>query len=460
MTDFLNALQKIVGDKYATNAAEERFIYSRDQGTMEPRSPDYVVMPGDTEEVRRIVLLANEKKVPIIPMGGGLVLSGISRALKGGVIVDMKRMNRILEINEISRYALVEAGASQGALQAYLNKHHPNLKHSIPDAPPMATIAGNILIHGSGHMSAMWGFHSDMLNGMEVVLPTGDVIRTGSCATSPYWFSRGPLPDLAGLFLGWHGVTGIVTRLSIKLFPKRKFKDVHIFVVEDADLMPDIIHRVTGVGMAEDVTAWMTPKPEWARGFLHLNCVCAADSKDELIWKRNLVQAALRPYIDKKVGAFMPLPPAGKKSFLEEPNSTLARFADVRKGGGFEYVGAIMPLNAFPDAYAAGLRISEEQGTTYSMGARVIGQGHAMMFFYAYPFNRADRKDVERAQRALEESNKVALDLGGVPWKAEEPAQKQILERMDSNTVDFMNRLKKVLDPNGIMNPGNWEAAQ
>ncbi|NIP91961.1 MAG: FAD-dependent oxidoreductase, partial [Akkermansiaceae bacterium] len=157
---------------------------------MEPREPDLVVMPDSSEEVQKIMALATEKGIPVVPMGGGLVLSGLTRPLKGGIVLDMKRMNRILEVNETSRSVLVEAGASQGMLQAYLRKHHPGLKHSIPDAPPIATIAGNVLIHGSGHLSAAGGLHSDMLNGMEVVLPTGEIVKIGSCATSPYWFSR------------------------------------------------------------------------------------------------------------------------------------------------------------------------------------------------------------------------------------------------------------------------------
>jgi len=122
-------------------------------------------MPDSTEEVRQVMLLANRHKIPVVPLGAGLVLSGLCRALKGGIVLDMKRMNRIIEVNEMSRYALVEAGTSQGMLQAYLKKHHPRLKHSAPDAPPTATIAGNIAIHGSGHISHAHGFHSDMLNG-------------------------------------------------------------------------------------------------------------------------------------------------------------------------------------------------------------------------------------------------------------------------------------------------------
>jgi len=237
-TDLITRLEKIVGPRFVSGAAEERYLYSMDPGTMPPSIPDAVAMPATTEEVRQIVLLSNELKVPVVPMGAGLVLSGLTRALKGGVIIDMKRMNHILEVNPQSRYAVVEGGASEGMLKAYLKKHHPTLKHSMPDAPPIATLAGNICIHGSGHLSVLGGSHSDMLTGMEVVLPTGEIIRTGSCSVSKGWFARSPLPDLSGLFLGWSGTTGIVTKLGIKLFPSYKHNDVLIFVAEDPDLMP------------------------------------------------------------------------------------------------------------------------------------------------------------------------------------------------------------------------------
>jgi len=450
-------LAEIVGSRYVSGEPEERFLYSMDQGTMPPSEPDVVVMPADTDQVRRIILLANEMKTPVVPMGGALVLSGLTRALKGGIIVDMKRMNRILSVNPHSRYAVVEAGASEGGLQAYLKKHHPELKHSMPDAPPIATLAGNIGIHGSGHLSVLGGFHSDMLTGMEVVLPTGEVVRTGSCSVAPGWFARAPLPDLSGLFLGWAGTTGIITRLGLKLFPNYRHNDLLIFVCEDADLMPDILSRLTGAQVAEDMTPWMTPKPEWASGFLHINIAYGGHTKAELTFKRNLLRASVREYMDKKIAGFLPMPPAQKNRFMKLPSPDLARFADIRKGGGFEYVGAIMPIELFPEAYRTGLAIAEKHGVSWSLGARIIGAGHAMMFFYAYAFNRADAKDVRRAQEALEETNTAALALGGIPWKAEAPAQQQIIARMDPNTFGLIQRVRDTLDPNRIMNPGNWE---
>ncbi len=457
MKEVIKQLEKIVGSRFVSNQPEERYLYSMDPGTMAPSMPDAVVMPNSTEEVSQIMRLANQHKVPVVPMGGGLVLSGLTRALRGGIILDMKRMNKIVEVNPKSRYAVVEGGASQGMLQAYLKKHHPGLKHSLPDAPPIATLAGNICIHGSGHLSLLGGSHSDMLTGMEVVLPTGEVVRTGSCSVSPDWFARSPLPDLSGLFLGWAGTTGVVTRLGIKLFPNYAHNDLLIFVCEDAELMPEVIYKMTGTQVAEDMTPWMTPKPEWAKGFLHANIAYGAHTKKELTFKRNLLQASVREYIDKKIAGFLPLPPPEKARFMQVPAPDLVRFADVRQGGGFEYVGSIMAIEHFPEAYRAGLAIGEKYQVTYSMGARIIGAGHTMMFFYAYAFNRADPADIRRAQEALEATNEASLEIGGIPWKAEQPAQQQIIKKMDPNTFALMNRIRSVLDPNHIMNPGNWE---
>jgi len=455
--EVIKKLKEIVGEEYVSAHPEERYFYGRDAGTMPACEPDVVVLPGSTEEVCKIMKLANEKGIPVVPMGGGLVLSGLSRALRGGILLDMKRMNRIIEVNEKARYAIVEAGVSQGMLQAYLKEHYPLLKHSVPDSPPIATIAGNVCIHGSGHLSALGGFHSEMLNGLEVVLPTGEVVRLGSCSLSPYWFSRAPLPDLCGLFLGWLGTTGIITKLAIKLYPARQFNDVAVFITEDPEIAMDAIFRITRTALAEDVLVSISPKPDWVAGFQLISVAWSAETKKELILKRDLIRQSVWELIEKKVGGFMPLGPDLKARFMEAPQSQLARFADVKKGGGFEYVGAIMPVTLFAQATRLGEEIGERLGVAYSLGARIIGLAHCMMYFFAYAFNRADPEDIKRAQKALEETNEKVLELGGIPWKAEEPAQKLIIKKMDKGAFELMRRIRQLLDPKGIMNPGNWE---
>ncbi len=453
-------LKAIVGEAYVSDAAEELFIYSRDQGVQDPHEPDWVVMPGGTAEVASVVELARAEKIPVVPMGGGLVLSGLSVPLRGGIVLDMKRMNRILEVNDQSHYAVVEAGTSQGMLDAYLRKHHPGLKHSLPDAPPAATIAGNIAIHGSGHLSqSEGGFHSEMVTGLEAVLGTGEVVKLGSCSTVPAWFSRAPLPDLVGLFLGWNGTTGIITKVGIKLFPRPRFHDVLVYMTEDIDLAPVVINRVIGTSMAEDINYAMAPKPDYLRGFQMTVINYTANTEQELTFKRNALRSVMKDLYETRRSGFMPVPPNMKSGFLEAPQKALSKFADVRKGGGFEYVGAIIPIEKIPDACRAGMDITARHGITYSLGARIIGRGHAAMFFFAYPFNRVDRDEVERVKHALDDTNGTALALGGIPWKTEVQGQRLIMDRMDPATKELMKRVRGVLDPAGIMNPGNWEVA-
>lgn len=458
MDQIYGKLEEIVGKEYVSDSAEERYIYSRDQGVQEPSLPDYVVLPASPSEVQKIVLLANKERVPIVPMGGGLVLSGLTVPLKGGIVLDMKRMNRVLEVNGNSHYAVVEAGTSQGMLDAYLRKHHANLKHSLPDAPPVATIAGNIAIHGSGHLSqSEGGFHSEMVTGLEVVLPTGELVKLGSCSTVPGWFSRAPLPDLVGLFLGWNGTTGVITKVGIKLYPRQAYHDVLVFMTEDVDAAPDILFKVIHTGMAEDINYALSPKPDYLRGFQMIVINVTAHREDELAMKIRIIRESLQRYFETKEAGFMPMPPNMKAGMLEVPQKALSKFADVRKGGGFEYVGAIMPLEKIPDACRAGMEITSRNEITYSLGARIIGRGHSAMFFFAYPFNRSDSGEIRRVRRALEETNEAALKLGGIPWKAEVSGQKLILNTMEPATREVIRKIRTLLDPNGIMNPGNWE---
>jgi len=278
--DIYSSLVDIVGEDFVSNQEEELYIYSRDSGAQQPRKADYVVVPKTVEDVQQIVKLANKEKVPITPMGGGLTLSGLAVPINGGIVLDMKRMDRIIEVNEKSRYAVLEAGVTQGALHSHLEKNYSHLEHSMPDAPPMATIVGNVVIQGHGHLSVSCGINSQMVNGMEVVLPTGEVCKLGSCAVSPYWFSRDPLPDIMGLFIGWFGTTGIITKVSLQLFPKPKFRDLLTFASDDLDLLPDFIFDITQLNLMDNLFIISQEWPPWAQGILYVPIISAQDEEE------------------------------------------------------------------------------------------------------------------------------------------------------------------------------------
>ena len=453
--DVYRSLINIVGKDRVSNSQEELFVYSRDPGAQHPRKVDYVVMPKTVEEVQKVIILANNEKIPITPLGGGFTLSALVVPNKGGIVLDMKGMDKIIEVNEINRYAVVEAGVSQAALKTYLEKNYPHLQHSTPEAPPTVTVVGNALIQGHGHISPRYGVNSDMISGMEVVLPTGEICKIGSCSVSPYWFTRGPLPDLPGLFIGWFGTTGVVTKLSLKLYPKPRYREVLAFSTDDIDLITDAIFEAMHLDLLEDFFIITQEKPDWMNHVFFV-IIVSGHFKDELELKinayKNLFQALKG---GGKVKFVEDLHPALRKRFLDVP-PLAALAADFRKGGGFEYTGAILPADKVPEAWRKGMEIAHKYGMLCSYVHQVL-MGNSIMFGFNYSFNRADEEDVEKTRKALEESNRLTFELGGIVWKGEVGAQRLAMDRMDPNTAELIKRIKMLLDPNGIMNPGNWE---
>ena len=450
MKSIYRALVDIVDGEHVSDRPEELYIYSFDLGTAEPRRPDYVAAPRTTEQVQEIVRLANREKVPVVPLGGGLSLAGLAVPLKGGILVDLKRMDSILEVNERGRYAVLECGVSQAQLTSYLARNHPSLTHSEPGAPPTATVAGNVLIHGQGDLAQPYGFNSDQVNGLEVVLPTGEVCRFGSCAIGVSWFTNHPLPDV-GLFFGWCGTTGIVTKLSIRLYPAKRIRGVGQFVVEDEELVPEIIEKITATQMAEDVIAYSRAIPPFGLGLQHFTVNIAANSEKELEFKQELIwDDALGEYISRGDGGYL-----GFTRGLEHPQ--ISKTSDYKKGGGFEYVGSIMPIEKYPECYRRGREISERHDIPYTVTGRCIGVGHSMMFAWTYAFNRADPETMRQAREALHETDDLVLELGGVIWKPGTYGQQLTIGLLHPGTRALMRRIKEVLDPGGIMNPGNWE---
>jgi len=449
----LTDLEDIVGKGFASNKPEDLYIYSQDPGASEPRPVDFVVMPKTVEEVQEIVKLANNEKIPVIPMGGGLTLSGLILPVHKGIVMDMKRMDKILEINTLGRYAVLEAGVTTGSLVSYLKDNHPDLQAPVPDAPTSATVAGNVLIHGSGSLSQKYGHHAHMINGLEVVLPTGVITKLGSCAISKYWFSKAPIPDLIGLFTSSFGTMGIITKGSIKLFPKPKERDIIFGLTQDFDGLPDLMSKITYTEFAEDLMIGHSHTPSNMKNFCSLMIYITGNSKEEMDLKRSTIEKILK---EKNIQV-TPIMGQTRTYLLDHPQYTAAFAADWRKGGGFEYVGSFIPLEKIPEAIEKGVMISKKYGLIPSLLCRIIGSGHAVMFSVTFPFNRADPDDRKNAREGLEETNKMVLEIGGIPWKTELVGQKHTMERADPHYKELFKRVRNLLDPNGIMNPGNWE---
>jgi glycolate oxidase len=296
-----------------------------------------------------------------------------------------------------------------------------------------------------------------MINGMEVVLPTGEICKVGSCSVSPYWFSRGPLPDLSGLFVGWLGTTGIVTKLSLRIYPKPPHREVMVFSTDEVDVIPDAITQVTALDLLEDFFLISQEKPDWMNHVFFV-IILSGHSEEELEFKKRVYRDFFRNFKGGGKMQFVDdLHPALEKRFLDVP-PLAAVAADFRKGGGFEYTGAILPIEKVPEAWNRGIEIAHKYGMVCSYVHQVL-QGPSIMFGFNYSFNRADEEDRERTRKAVDEANRVTFALGGIVWKGEVEAQKLAMEKMDPTTAELIKKVKTLLDPQGIMNPGNWEKA-
>ena len=142
----LKELRSIVGEKNATAAKHVRFAYSYDMSFVQPKMPDYVVMAQTVEEIQGILRLANKEKIPVVPFTAGTNIGGLCIPERGGILLDLKRMNKIIDIDTESHYAVIEPGVSHAQLAEALYKH--KLRFGWPVGPPSASVASCAISHG------------------------------------------------------------------------------------------------------------------------------------------------------------------------------------------------------------------------------------------------------------------------------------------------------------------------
>ncbi len=461
----LEALQKIVGKDYVSDRSEECYYYSSDPSAEEACAPDFVVLPSSVEEVQDVLRLANKERVPVTPRVGGLTLSGLAIPYGGGILLDLKRMNRILEVNEHSMYAVVECGVTTGQLKTYLEENHPDLWFCQPHAPQSVGVISNAVIYGAGQVSLGYGVSSDMVNGLEVVLPTGEILRTGSCALGRSWATRYCLPDFAGLFLGWFGATGVITKASIQLWPKPKVRDALFYKIDRVEDTVDILLKLTKSETCDDIyiNSWtgtstkryyMPDKPE-GMPEITMDVILSGKSQEELDLKKRAVGGIIEDAMRRgvKVEEFEP-PFFLKVAMLMVPQPL--PFMDLMFGGGAEYLGCYIPTEATGEAYKRGVEIAKRYGFQYLHVVRPFRAGHVTGIMYAFPFDKRNPETVDRLLNVLMAICDMAIELGGVPWKPSPTVQKAILRHVDPEFVEFMRKIKRMLDPNGIMAPGQW----
>ena len=204
----LNELIRVVGEERVLSAIEDRICYSYD-ATKQKVIPDIVIRPGDTNDVSNTLKIANKYEVPIYARGAGSGLTGGAVPLMGGIVFDLKNMNRIIEIRPDDFVATVEPGVVTKDLQdevAKFNLFYP----PDPSSAAFSTLGGNVAECAGGITGLKYGVTRDYILALEIVLPDGSVINTGGK----------PGYDLTRLFIGSEGTLGVFTKITVKLIPR------------------------------------------------------------------------------------------------------------------------------------------------------------------------------------------------------------------------------------------------
>lgn len=268
--DFHSALDKfraIVGRNWVFTEAQDigtyRDSYSPVWGEPEERLASAAVAPANVDEVQALVQIANTYKIPLYPISTGknLGYGGAAPNFSGSVVVDLKRMNRILEVDVTRSVALVEPGVSYFDLYNYIQENNLPLWIDCPD-PGWGSVLGNAIDRGFGYTGQAYRDHNAAQCGLEVVLPSGELMRTGMGAlpNSKAWtdFRPGFGPDVAGLFS--QGNFGIVTKMGIHLMPRPQALSAGTVAVSRyQDIVPlvEAVNYLEVTGTCDGMT-WIT----------------------------------------------------------------------------------------------------------------------------------------------------------------------------------------------------------
>ncbi|QGY79271.1 FAD-binding oxidoreductase [Sphingorhabdus lacus] len=259
---FKSALEKFgdaIGSQWVFSTDEDVILYRDAYSPLwddkEERLPSAAVAPETAEQVQAIVRIANEYKIPLYPISTGknLGYGGSAPTVSGSVIVDLKRMNKIIEVDDKRHFAIVEPGVSYFDLYDYIQQRGLKVWIDSPD-PGWGSLVGNSLDRGCGYTYGGYRDHFDSHSGMEVVLPNGELIRTGMGALpgAKTWaeFPHGFGPSVDGLFA--QGNFGIVTKMGFHLMPQPDaYMSGMVYVPRREDLIPlvDIINTLEHLGV-------------------------------------------------------------------------------------------------------------------------------------------------------------------------------------------------------------------
>jgi glycolate oxidase len=447
------ALIDIVGKPNFTDLLIDLVSYSYDASDHDHR-PVAAVWPTNPEQVSKILLMANKNGFPVTPRGAGTGLAGSTVPIRGGLVLDMCRMTRIIDIRIPDRQVVVEPGVVYADLEKAL---YPYGFFFPPDpaSGKVCTLGGNVATNAGGIKGAKYGVTKDYVLGLEVVLPDGRIMRTGSrCMKSASGY------DLTRLFVGSEGTLGVITEITLKINPRPTalrtalalfdtLKDAGRAVIEimHSGVIPSVLEILDentiralcehgGMDLPPDVTAMILVETD---GYTDTEASYQMSQVTRVFKKNNAthIQEAASP--------------EEAENLWKARRSAGSVAARLRANNVSEDV--TVPISKVPDLLTNISAIVRK----YDLPFVIFGHAGDGNFHPKIMYDRSDPEQVRKVQEAVYEIFKLTCDLGGTLTGEHgiglAKAPYMHLEH-DPVALDLMRSLKVLLDPNNILNPG------
>ena len=412
------------------------------------RLADVVVRPGSTAEVAQIVRWANERLVPIVPYGGGTGVMGAVVPEHGGIVLDVKRMNRVLEIDSESLTARVEAGVVLEELEAVLAERGLMIGHD-PYSVPIATVAGTISTNGVGYRACSRGPMGDQVVGLEAVLPDGRIIETRDVPK----YSSGP--NLNHLFIGAEGTFGVITRATIQIYRSPESARFASVGFDSFDEGFAATTEMLALGIRPSL---LDLTEEDGEVTLHLLFEGFTEGVEAQARRAETVCDAAGGYSlgTEPTEHYWEVRRDSAENYkltaLGQPRKV--RWNRWRRRRGFDYLHLALPISKVLEYRRQASDILAAQGIAVAEYA--IWSRPELFSMLILPESGDPSEARQRLARTVDRVLELAQDMGGVMEYCHGVGVKlnHLLARELGVGHDAIRDLKRTLDPNNIMNPG------
>lgn len=453
-------LTTIVGSENFSDNFLDRLTYSKSSSFEEAGVPSYVVRPRNTEQVAEILKIANEYETPVYVWGRGTIFiaSGVQ---ENCVLIDMTGMNNILNIDEETMSVTVEAGAIWDALNTELKKKKWELSIQGPGSLVSCTVGGSLAASMVPHGLTGEGTTGENVLNLEVVLPSGEIIKTGSAANPqgiPFErYCNGP--DVAGLFIGSCGTLGIITKATLKIQRMPEAEEFLCYSFDDLRKAFKIALKLLQRRCTRFLVVCQGDLPVKAVALMH---IITTGGKEEVEIKIKTIKSICETYGGRKIDN------TGTRNYWKTHNVMYSwlRWKDpktyyARKGIPYfcPEIFGFLPLPKLVDISEAFWNYWSEHETQIKKHNALV-KGFDVYFsknggylwidtLYSY----VDKEAFEFGLQVQKDLYEMLLDYGGAPGTV---GSGEIAERIMSRLVgyhDFLRKLKKAIDPNRILNP-------